>query len=629
MAPLMAAAQTTKPNVVYIMADDMGLGDVRSYTNLAGQAGVNSPVDTPNIDRIATGGIRFTNAHSPSAVCTPTRYGLLTGQYAWRTPLTTSAAHQKSGVLYAYDPPMIPPSRTTIAEMLQSQGYHTAAFGKWHLGNDWVTTDGQPPKENGSNVDHSQPFQGGAVDNGFDYYFGDDITNHLPHSFIENDLVLSTPSYTQTDCLPEVVPRAMQYVIDRKAAGGPFFLYMPLNAPHHPVVPPTGGVPADPSVGMGAYTYDPSYDSYENFIRMVDWVVGELLDTIEEQGLAGDTIFVFTTDNGVSTNYTDNDLISPGFIQGQLLRGRKADAYEGGHRVPLLVRWDGHVAPGSTSDGIVELNDLYATMVDTLGIPMPANAGEDSVSYLDLLEGVPGAEGRKLSLQRSQWGSYAMRQVDGAGDEWKLIFGKGGGGWLTGGLAADATIPIDAGYDFSTIQMYNLTTDPGEQTNLFVQGGVSAAELTKAQELQHYLLGFIASGQSNQVPAAPVTGGAGCSGISLVTNGLPWLGGNMTVTATGTGPFHTSILMVGFAPLHASLMSLGLPSESPGNCFLDLAIAPAFTSIFGAGVLPTKTYSIPLMPSLAGLDVLFQAGTIQFFTGEYATSDFVTATIGA
>lgn len=486
------SAQAQTPNIVYILADDMGLGDVRSYTSAGGQAGVDSPVDTPNIDRLATAGMRFTNAHSSSAVCTPTRYGLLNGQYAWRVPLPSS--RPMSGVLWGHDGPMIDPARYTLAELLRDQGYSTSMFGKWHLGNTWVTTDGQPPQTNGSNVDYSQPFTGGAIDHGFDYYFGDDVINQAPMTFIENDRTIAAPPYSQIESLPEMTRRSVQYLINRNGAPNPFFMYVALGAPHSPILPPVGGVPADPSIGLSAYTYDPAYDDYENFIRMVDWVVGELIDTLEDQGLAGDTMIVFAADNGVSTDYTVNDAISPGFINGQLLRGRKADAWEGGHRIPMLVRWDGQVAPGSVSTALVELTDFYATVVEMLGVTTPVNGGEDSVSHLGVLQGRPGATGRSISLQTSQWGSHAIRQIDGAGNEWKLIFGVGGGGFLSGGSSTNPLIEITAAYDFSTIQMFNLANDPGETTNLFVSGGVSAAELAKAQELQDILQTMMGGG---------------------------------------------------------------------------------------------------------------------------------------
>ena len=478
------------------MADDMGFGEVRSYTSAAGQAGVNSPVNTVNIDRLATAGMRFTNAHSPSSVCTPTRYGILNGQYAWRAALPASCNQQMGGVISAFDPPMIPYHRFTMPEMFQAAGYATAAMGKWHLGNDWVTTDGQPAQANGANVDLQQPFRGGAVDHGFDYYFGDDIISHPPFSFIENDRVISTPAYSQVESLPETTRRAVQYLIGRGTNPQPFFLYLPLGAPHSPIVPPVNGVPALPSIGLSAYTYNNSFDPYENFVRLVDWSVGEVIDTLEENGLAGDTIIIFTTDNGVATNFGSSDQITPGFVDGQLVRGRKADGWEGGHRIPFVARWDGHIPPMTTSSDLVELTDLYATMLEVLDVPKPAFACEDSVSFLPSLLAEPWAEGRHYSVQRSQWGTMVVRQIDGAGQEWKLIFGSGGGGYLSGGNPMDANVPINQNYDFSRIQFYELSSDPGEQVNLFVQGGVSSSELSKAQELQEHLLRYMRSGHS-------------------------------------------------------------------------------------------------------------------------------------
>lgn len=496
-----AAAQET-PNLVIIMADDMGFGDVRSYTSATGQAGVNSPVNTVNIDRLATTGMSFTNAHSPSSVCTPTRYGLLTGQYAWRVPVPSDCSQQLSGVVWPFDPPMIPYYRFTMPEMLQSRGYATAAMGKWHLGNDWVTTNGQPAQASGANVDLTQPFRGGAVDHGFDYYFGDDVISHAPFSFIENDRLIATPTYSQTQSLPETTRRAVQYVIGRSVNPQPFFLYLPLGAPHSPIVPPVGGVPADPSIGLSAYSYNSNFDNYENFIRLVDWTVGEVIDALEENGLADNTIIVFTADNGVATEFATSDQISPGFIDGQRIRGRKADGWEGGHRIPLLARWDGHIPAATQSTDLVELTDFYATMLEILEVPTPEYACEDSVSFLPSLLAEPWAEGRRYSVARSQWGSMTVRQVDENGAEWKLIFGSGGGGYLSGGNPMDANVPITQSYDFSRIQLFELSSDPGELTNLVSQGGVSAFELAKAQELQELVLQYMRSGYSpNEVMA--------------------------------------------------------------------------------------------------------------------------------
>lgn len=557
----LALAQES-PNLVIIMADDMGFGDVRSYTSVTGQAGVNSPVNTVNIDRLATDGMRFTNAHSPSSVCTPTRYGLLTGQYAWRVPVPSACSQQMSGVVWAFDPPMVPYYRFTMPEMLQRQGYTTAAMGKWHLGNDWVTTDGQPAQANGANVDLQQPFRGGAVDHGFDYYFGDDVISQAPFSFIENDRVISTPAYSQVESLPETTRRAVQYLIDRSTSTQPFFLYLPLGAPHSPIVPPVNGVPADPSIGLSAYVYNNNFDAYENFIRLVDWTVGEVIDTLEENGMAGDTIIVFTTDNGVSTNYSTSDNISPGFVDGQLIRGRKADAWEGGHRIPMLARWDGHIPPMTTSSDLIELTDFYATMLEVLDVPTPEFACEDSVSFLPSLLAEPWAEGRRYSVQRSQWGSMTVRQIDGNVQEWKLIFGSGGGGFLSGGNPMDARVPINQNYDFSRIQLYELTTDPGELTNLFAQGGVSASELSKAQELQGHILRYLRSGFSPHYVATEtlnfdfgsinqLSSNAQWNDVPGPVGGAPFSASASSVkSTTGTTPYDLDTSMFGSSPDH-------------------------------------------------------------------------------
>ncbi len=300
------AAAQNRPNIVYILADDMGLGDVRSFT-------ANSPVDTPNLSRIANGGMSFTNAHSPSAACSPTRYGVLTGQYAWRTRL-------KSGVVKSHERALIAPDRTTVADMLQQQGYSTAAFGKWHLGMNWQTTDGQAPALDGSNVDYSQPFTGGPTDHGFDSYFGDDIINNAPFTFIKDSQTvgipsipfgngLKTPGYEQVDSLPAYTQRAVQYINDQASAADPFFMFMALTAPHAPIVPPD----FIPNVGT----------NYERFIATVDWSVGQVLDALEAQGIGAQTMFVFASDNGMSERFSTSPGISRGYVNGTLLRGQR------------------------------------------------------------------------------------------------------------------------------------------------------------------------------------------------------------------------------------------------------------------------------------------------------------------
>jgi arylsulfatase A len=473
------------PNIVYILADDLGLGDVRSYT-------ANSPVDTPNIDRIAASGMRFTNAHSPSAVCTPTRYGILTGQYAWRTSL-------KSGVLTPYQPALIDPNRITVAEMLHEHGYTAGMYGKWHLGMNWTTTDGLPPAGDGSNVDHSVPFTGGPVDNGFDDFYGNDAINYPPYAFIEDNLVLGTQTGTfggsepyrfgprfddfePVDLLPAYTERAVQFVNNNANGDDPFFMYMPLSAPHSPIVPPD----FIPQTGT----------NYDRFILTVDWAVGQVLDALEANGIDDDTIVLFASDNGVSKNYSTSDSISSGFIDGVPLRGQKADIWEAGHRIPFMVRWDGQVQPGATSDEYVELVDFFATAAEIVGQSYPPSVAEDSYSLVPVLTGET-LEGpiRAAGVNHSINGTFAIRQTDANGTEWKLIFNSGSGGWTNPvGTMVDPHAVIS---DFSALQLYNMTTDVGEQQNLLADG-VTLAEQQQVLAMQDLLRQYIDGGHSTQ-----------------------------------------------------------------------------------------------------------------------------------
>ncbi len=451
----------------------------------------NSPVDTPNIDQIASRGIRFTNAHSPSAVCSPTRYGILTGRYSWRTRL-------KSGVVQSYESALIDDSRTTVAELLQENGYATAAFGKWHLGMNWVTTDGAAPHPFGTNVDHSQPFTGGPVDHGFDTYFGDGTINFPPYAYVENNQVQGTlsetfgggpggnrfgpksPDYEQIDSLPAVTNRTVQYINDKAQEEEPFFVYMPLSAPHSPIVPPA----FIPNTGT----------DYDRFILTVDWAVGQVLDALETNGIDDETIIFFASDNGVAKLFSTSDNISPGFVDGTPLRGQKTDIFEAGHRIPFVVRWDGHVQPGSTSDEYVELNDLYATLAQVIKQPLSPTLAPDSNSILPLLEGEAfDSPLREAGVNHSNKGTFAIRQIDDQGNEWKLTFNAGSGGLSTPeGTNIDPNAVIT---DFSILQLYNLATDVGEQTNLLADG-VSAAEQQRVLDLQALLQRYMVDGQS-------------------------------------------------------------------------------------------------------------------------------------
>ena len=457
------------PNIVYILADDLGLGDVRSYT-------ANSPVRTPGIDRIASAGMLFTNGHSPSAVCSPTRYGILTGEYAWRT---------KGGLVRRYEPALIASGTRTVASLLNENGYRTAAFGKWHLGLNWQTTDGQPVESNGENVDLSLPFSGGPVDHGFDTYFGDDVINLPPLTWIEDKRALNI-SYDPVGVMPTITARAVDFIDAQAQTAEPFFLYMAFTAPHLPILPPD-------------FITEGETD-YERFIATVDWSVGQMLDALERQHIDHHTMVVFASDNGVAKRITTSPDISPGFVDGTPLRGGKGDIFEGGHRIPLLVRWDPHVAPGSVSNQYVELNDFYATVADILGVALSDGEATDSRSMLSALKGNTVRQIRRVGINHSQWGVFAIRQFDTEDVEWKLVLGDGSGGMTTQPHGDPFELFSDIGNRFHRLQLYNLTADVGETMNLVDKGGTEEMR-TRALELQSLLREYTIYGRSTPSPS--------------------------------------------------------------------------------------------------------------------------------
>ncbi len=459
---------TERPNIIIILADDMGFGDVACQNP-------DSRIPTPHLDQLASEGLRFTDAHSPSAVCTPTRYSLLTGTYAWRTAL-------KSSVLWPWDAPLIAEDTLTLPGMLSEAGYSTACIGKWHLGWDWATTDGSKINDViplgkwdskvrdpwGDKVDFSKPISGGPTARGFDYYFGDDVPNFAPYCFIENDRVLTLPESRKPDdmfgtagpmvegwdltaVMPALARKAVEYI---KAAPGitpfkkqgeaPFFLYLPLTAPHTPIAP------AEEFIGKSnAYRYG-------DFVNEVDWFVGEVMAALAASGQAENTLLIFTSDNGSPGRDGENMAGKPNSVRAyghnpsHIYRGIKTDAWEGGHRVPLIVRWPGAVQPG-VSDEVVCLSDFMATCAAITGAPLTDDAARDSYDLLPLLRGEKGSTPvREATVHHSYDGVFAIRQGD-----WKLIDGPGSGGWMDKGTKDDPQV-----------QLYNLAEDVGETKNL-------------------------------------------------------------------------------------------------------------------------------------------------------------------
>lgn len=368
-------AQTGKPqrpNIVYILADDFGYGDAKCFNP-------DGKIPTPNIDRLAAEGMKFTDAHSGSAVCSPTRYGILTGRYAWRTKL-------RRGVLGPYDPPLIAAGRPTVASLLKANGYHTACIGKWHLGWDW-------PKVNGEVV-FDKPIAGGPTTRGFDYYFGTDVPNYPPYCFIHNDRTVgqptgmkevrdlngrpgpSLPDWKFDAILPTLAAKAVDYIGERaKEKDKPFFLYFPLTSPHEPIAP------------SAKFRGKSGINDLADFFMESDWAVGEVLAALDKHELSANTLFFFTCDNGHATYTGLKPLTDAGHKVSGPYRGFKTDIWEGGHRVPFIARYPDKIKAGSTCDATICHTNLLATCLDVLGKPIPLDAAEDSFSIWPLLQG--------------------------------------------------------------------------------------------------------------------------------------------------------------------------------------------------------------------------------------------------
>ncbi|MEI7732586.1 MAG: arylsulfatase [Verrucomicrobiota bacterium] len=407
-------AASERPNIVFILADDLGYGDVGCYNK-------DSKIPTPNLDRIAGEGMRFTDAHAAASVCTPSRYAILTGRYAWRTRL-------QRGVLGLWGKPLIAPGRLTVASLLKQHGYATACIGKWHLGWDWPVKDGKPPgsgKDGLSNVAFEQPVADGPTTRGFDYYFGTDVPNYPPYCFIENDHTVGIPSLRDTgrvggfnipgpmlpgwelvNILPELTHRAVNWVETSAKSGKPFFLYLPLTSPHYPIVP------------APEFKGKSKAGDYGDFVYQTDWTVGQVLDALQRAGVAGNTLVLFTSDNGPEITGEVNPGAYDRIQQFQhysmgVLRGAKRDTWEGGHREPFLVRWPGKIKPGTVSSETICNVDFMATVAALLGAQQPPNAGEDSFNLLPVFLGEAHAQPvRPAIVHHSCSGKFALRKGD-------------------------------------------------------------------------------------------------------------------------------------------------------------------------------------------------------------------------
>ena len=448
LIPLTAsrAAETpasTKPNIIYILCDDLGYGDVKCL-------GVErSKIATPNIDRLAAGGMIFTEAHSSSSVCTPTRYGIMTGRYNWRT-------HLQKGVLGGYSEPLIAKDRLTVPAFLKQQGYATACIGKWHLG---MTIDQKNP---------NAAVKDGPVTRGFDYYFGISASLDMPpFAFIENDRFTEAPTvqkqwlrkgpaapgFEAADVLPTLARKAATFIGQHEKSGKPFFLYLTLTSPHTPILPT--------KEWQGKSGLSP----YGDFVMETDWALGQVLAALDKTGIADNTLVFFTSDNGCSPAANVDELEGKGHFPSELRRGYKSDIWDGGHRIPFIARWPAKIKAGSRTDQITCLTDLMATSAEIVGAKLPVNAGEDSVSILPVLLSTAKEPVREAVVHHSIKGNFAIRQ-----GQWKLEFCADSGGWSQGG-GAD-----------TPAQLYDMSRDVGERTNEYKQHPDIVSSLTKLLE---------------------------------------------------------------------------------------------------------------------------------------------------
>ncbi len=458
------------PNIIYILADDLGYGDVKCF-NPEGK------IATPNLDKMAESGIMFTDAHTTSAVCSPTRYGILTGRYNWRSSL-------KSFVLSGYSKSLIKQERTTIAGMLKKQGYTTAYVGKWHLGWDWELENADLNKldklDYRPEVDFNAPIKNGPSSHGFDYSFGFcGSLDMAPYVYVENDKPTMVPTKTTVSVdekgiwregltsddfvhatvLQDLTDKAVDF-INKKANGEtPFFLYFPLPAPHTPILPTT------------EFLGKSNTNMYGDFVMQVDDVVRQIRETLKKQGISENTLLVFTSDNGCSPKADYEELAKVNHDPSYVFRGTKADIFEGGHHVPFIIEWPNGAVKNSSSAKTICTTDFFATCAELTGYKIKDTEAEDSYSMLPLIKGENDNAIREYIVHHSLNGSFAIKQGD-----WKLCFCPGSGGWSY----PTPNEVREGDLDLPDMQLYNLKEDIGETKNLIAENPEKAAELKAA-----------------------------------------------------------------------------------------------------------------------------------------------------
>ena len=436
-----------QPNIVFIVCDDLGYGEVQA---LAPQT---SKIKTPSIDQLTRQGMVFTDAHSGSAVCTPTRYGIMTGRYSWRTKL-------QRGVVQGFAPNLIEEDRPTIANFLKDQGYHTAIIGKWHLNFQYLdpisnTEISKKSKKELPPIGAKIP--DGPIHRGFEYYHGFHHAKDMK-AVIENDEVILYDN--EINMLPRLTSKSVEY-INKQAKnkdGKPFFLYVPLGSPHTPILPSKQW---QGKSGMG---------DYADFVMQTDATIGAITNSLKANGLSENTLVIFTSDNGTSKAAKIEALAKKGHIVSAGYRGSKSDLWDGGHRVPFIVKWPNKVKPNTTSDQLICLTDIFATLSEITGVAIPSKAGEDSVSILPAFKDEDINSTRAGVIHHSITGHFAYRL-----GKWKLLLAKGSGGWSSPREKEALDVPKG--------QLYNMENDFGETENLYLKRPKIIKKLLKQLKL--------------------------------------------------------------------------------------------------------------------------------------------------
>ncbi|SHO63784.1 sulfatase family protein [Algoriphagus zhangzhouensis] len=470
------------PNIVIIYADDMGYGDLAIQNP-------NSKIPTPNLDKLAKEGMRFTDAHSSSGICSPSRYALLTGTYHWR---------RQFGIVGAFGKPFFAETDITLPQLLQAEGYSTACIGKWHLGWNWEFQN-QPTAEVEQwgkmtkyylpeDIDWNQPVSGGPLDRGFDYYFGDGTINFPPYAWVENDRIIQAPSETMDinnigfevkegswefrpgpkvkdwnpyEVLPTLAKKTEEW-IKAQDKNKPFFLYFALPSPHAPIIP------------NDEFDGKSQAGPYGDFMVQTDWVIGEVLAALKENGLEENTIVIFSADNGPEHYAWERAEKFDHFSMGDF-RGLKRDVWEGGHHVPFIVKWPGHIQEESVSNELISQIDVMATIANIIGIEMPEKAAPDSYDFTAVFTGKDyHSPLREATIHNTNAKIWGIRKGD-----WLYINDS------TGGLRPmPESFKELTGYtDFHTPGLlFNMKEDPEQRDNLFEKFPEKITELSALLE---------------------------------------------------------------------------------------------------------------------------------------------------